>query len=349
MRPLICLSVGAGAGVIADTPRSTVSMRVVQGLASAVERAGRSRVEFLRAAGIEAEQLEAVEARLPHSEVARICEIAIDLTGDPALGLHWAENLAGMTFNPLSYLMAHSASLRQALESLSRFRPLLSDGPGYELLEHADKATLRWVLVPGESLRAQRFAAEMTVASFFRIIRARGTRPEHVSFEYDAPAYHHEYTRIFGQVRFEQSFTGFVFDRALLDTPSPGKDEDMHEALRMLAERRMSRLARDAPYALRVRELLVQRGWPERIDMATVARSLGLSVRSLRRYLVSEGKSYNDVENDARANVAKHLLRDKQRTIQETAFEMGFSDTRAFHRAFKRWTGTTPNAYRENR
>lgn len=321
----------------------------MQGLAGAVERAGCSRVEFLRAAGIEAEQIDAAEVRLARSELARICEIAMELIGDPALGLHWAEKLAGMTFNPISCLMAHAASLRQALESLSRFQRLLSDEVSYEFHERADKATLRYVHVADESLRAQRFAAEMTVASFFRIIRARGARPEQVSFEYDAPAYHHEYTRIFEQVRFEQSFTGFVFDRALLDAPSPHRDEDMHETLRMLAERRMSRLAHDAPYALRARELLVQLGRPARIDMATVARSLGLSVRSLRRQLASEGKSYNDVENDARADVAKHLLRDKQRTIQETAFEMGFSDTRAFHRAFKRWTGTTPNAYRQNR
>jgi AraC-like DNA-binding protein len=188
----------------------------------------------------------------------------------------------------------------------------------------------------------------MTIVSFFRIIRASGGRPEHVSFEYGAPAYHREYSRIFEKVRFEHWFTGFVFDRALLDAPSPNKDEDMQEALRTLAERRLSRLAHDARYALRVRELMVQRGWPERIDMPTVARSLGLSVRSLRRHLASEGKSYNDVENDARADVAKHLLRDKQRTIQETAFEMGFSDTRAFHRAFKRWTGTTPSAYQHD-
>jgi AraC-like DNA-binding protein len=140
-----------------------------------------------------------------------------------------------------------------------------------------------------------------------------------------------------------------VFDRALLDTASPHNDQDVHEALRAVAERRMSRLAEHAPYALRVRELLLQRGCRERIDMPTVACSLGLSERSLRRRLAAEGRSYSDVENAVFAIVAKHLLGDRQRTIQETAYEMGFSDTTAFHRAFKRWTGTTPSAYRESR
>src|SRR5262249_48691500 len=113
-------------------------------------------------------------------------------------------------------------------------------------------------------------------------------------------------------------------------------------------ERRTMRLTHGVPYALRVREFLVQQGSPRRIDMETVARALGLSVRSLRRRLASEGKPYSAVENDALAIVAKHLLRDKQRTIHETAYEMGFSDTTTFHRAFKRWTGTTPSAYRES-
>ncbi|MFI5306536.1 MAG: AraC family transcriptional regulator [Polyangiales bacterium] len=338
------------AGADGGTPESTVSMRVVRELARVVEAAGSSQVELLRAAGIAAEQLEVAEARLLRSEVYRICEIAIDLTADPALGLHWAEGLTLTTFNPVSYLIAHSASLRQGLESLSRFERLLSDEPCFELLEHADEVTLRCPLLAGGSLRMQRFAAEMTVACFFQIIRSFGVRPEQVSLEYAAPAYHHEYTRIFGEaVRFEQPLTGMVFDRGLLDAASPHKDEDVHEALRTLAERRMARLQHCAPYALRVREFLVQQRRPRLVDMKVVACALGLSMRSLRRRLAAEGKSYSAVEKDALAIVARRLLRDEQRTIQETAYEMGFSDKTAFHRAFKSWTGTTPSAYQESR
>jgi AraC-like DNA-binding protein len=81
--------------------------------------------------------------------------------------------------------------------------------------------------------------------------------------------------------------------------------------------------------------------------MSRVARTLGLSRRSLRRRLVSEGSSYKTIVKEALAIVAKHYLREKRLTIQETAYEMGFADTSTFHRAFKRWTGRTPSAYRE--
>jgi AraC-like DNA-binding protein len=73
-----------------------------------------------------------------------------------------------------------------------------------------------------------------------------------------------------------------------------------------------------------------------------------MSVRSLRRQLEAEGKSFGDVHDEALANVAQRLLRDRRRTVQQVAFEMGFSDPSAFHRAFKRWTGTTPKAYRSS-
>jgi AraC-like DNA-binding protein len=51
--------------------------------------------------------------------------------------------------------------------------------------------------------------------------------------------------------------------------------------------------------------------------------------------------------NEALAIIGKHFLRNKQLTIQEVAYEMGFADTSTFHRAFKRWTGMTPTEVRE--
>ena len=120
----------------------------------------------------------------------------------------------------------------------------------------------------------------------------------------------------------------------------------MHEALHSLAERRLLRVTGNTPYGARVREFLLRQGNPHRTDMRAVAQALGLSVRSLRRRLASEGEAYDVIATDAQAAVAKQLLGQKQRTIQETAYELGFSDTSTFHRAFKRWTGMTPSAYR---
>ena len=329
---------------------STLSVLVVRGLIEAAEQAGISRSSLLRAVQLSPEQLDASELRVPRCSVAALCEAALDLTGDPALGLHWSERLSETTFAPISHLVWHAPSLKEALASLKHFYRLLSDEASYEVVEDELMVTVRCVRLFSELPRVQRLAAEMMVAGFARLVRCFSpqTRPQHVSFEYPAPPYRAEYTRVFDRLeRFEQPFTGIVFDRSLLELPAPHKDVDVHDALQALAERRLLRITHRTPYALRVRELLVQEGWRRRSDMSAVARALGMSVRSLRRRLESEGKSYQVVANEALTIAATRLLWEKQLTIQQTAYEMGFADTSAFHRAFKRWTGVTPSAYRE--
>jgi AraC-like DNA-binding protein len=138
-----------------------------------------------------------------------------------------------------------------------------------------------------------------------------------------------------------------VFDASLLDLPSPYRDEDLHQALRRIAERRMLQVTHNLPMSWRVREYLVEQGGKPHIDMPDVARALGMSTRSLRRRLNHEGASFHELAHEASASVAKQLLRNKHWSIQEAAYEMGFAHTTTFHRAFKRWTGTTPKEFRQ--
>ena len=88
----------------------------------------------------------------------------------------------------------------------------------------------------------------------------------------------------------------------------------------------------------------MQQRAPHRVAMRKVARGLGISVRSLHRRLTEEGQSYVSLANEASALLAKQLLVNEGRTIHEAAHTMGFSDVSSFHRAFRRWTGTTPRA-----
>jgi AraC-like DNA-binding protein len=332
------------------TRESTLSVQFVRGLASAAERAGVPQSQLLSAAHFDVRRLDLPEARVQRHEFYRVCQHAMDLTGDRALGLHWGERDCGTSFPPVSQLVAYASCLRQALETFSTFERLLSDEPFVQLFEGADRVTVRCLCLRGESPPVQMFWAEINIANLVRLMRPYGVHAhlDRLCFAHVAPAHQREYARIFGpKVHFEQPFTELVFDRALMATHSPHNDEDIYDALREFAQRRKTKLVEQAPYALRARELLVQHGWASRLDMESVARALGLSVRSLRRHLAAEGKSYHAVEREALATVAAHLLRDERRTIREIASEMGFSDTGTFHRAFRRWTGTTPSAYRK--
>ena len=170
---------------------ASMSMRIVRGLVEAVEQEGLPRGELLRAAQLEAADLDCEEACVPREVVYRLCELALDLTHDPAFGLHWAERMAGTTFNPVSHLVAHSATLRQGFESLYKFHRLLSDETSFQLSEGDDKVVVQYFGPTGASLRMKRLASEMLVLGVVRLIRSFGAqaRPESVSFQYEAPEY----------------------------------------------------------------------------------------------------------------------------------------------------------------
>ena len=325
----------------------TVSSRVVGELVKAVERSGVPRGAFLRAAGIEAAWLETDAVRLRRADVLGLCQVALEQTRDPALGLHWGEWLTTSSFNLMSHLLAHAANLRQALETLRRFGQLVSDQVGFELAEQGDTAELRSVDGSEQPLPVRRLTSEMLALGLLRLVQqfcGRDAKVASVCFRYPAPKYRAEYARVFeGAERFDQPFTGLVFERSLLHARSPQKDEDLYATLSDLAERRLLRL-QTAPYSARVMQHLLQQPAPHRVAMQQVARALGLSVRSLHRRLAEEGQAYAALAHEAAARLAKRWLLDQRHSIQETAHRMGFSNVSSFHRAFRRWTGTTPGA-----
>ena len=326
-----------------------LSIRVVRALADTAERANVHREQLLQAHGFATELRGGDETRVPRSSFYRMCESALELSRDPAFGLHWSERLDGNAFNPVSHLVAHTGTLGQAFDALARYHRLFSDWQSFALDEADGLVVVRCLDLPGESEPLQRFISELVLGSVHKLLTtfSHHARPRCVCFGYPAPSYSEEYTRVFdGAERFDQSYTGIVFDRAFLEIVSPHKDDDVYAALRTIAEQRMLRLMQRTPYGLRVREHLVTNGPTRRTSMSAVARGLGISVRSLRRRLESEGTSYNTVVNESLGILAKQLIRNNSGSVQEIAFEMGFADTSSFHRAFKRWTGMTPRAYR---
>ena len=328
-----------------------VSMRVVRALLDSVEQSQRSHARLMQAAQLEPNAVADLDRRVARAQVYRLCESALELTGDPALGLHWAERFPESAFSPISQLLNQSASLADALDLLAQFHWLLTDDLNFRVHEQADRVQVRVVPVTGASARVQRFVAEVVLTSLMRLLRAFrvDTRVERVSLEFAPPAYAAEYARVLGpRVQFQQACSGLTFERALLTATSPYGDAAFHNTLRSFTEQRIVQLTQQASYASRVRSALEQSGEIRRTSMQSVARELGVCERTLRRRLTEEGTSYEAVANAVYSAAAKAWLRDGRRSIKETAAALGFTDRRAFHRAFRRWTGTTPAQFRKS-
>jgi len=328
-----------------------VSVLLVRAVVEAIERAGIPREALFTRAGLDPRVMDRAEGRISLDEYDALQDVAADLTGDEALGLHMGEAATETTHPIVAHLVAHARTLREGIEALLRFYQLVTDRPAWRLVEEGDAATLFYDVAPGSS-KSTRFRAEVTMTGFYRMLRvfARDARPRFVAFEHAEPRYRAEYTRIFeGAECFDQEFTGIVFDRELLEATQIHRDAEFRAVVESQAEKRLSRLTKNASYAVRVRDYLLDRAKGDRPDMAAAARALGLSTRSLRRRLSQEGRSYSDIVDEALSTIAKRLLADDERSIEATAYDMGFSSPSAFHKAFKRWTGTTPREFRQRR
>ena len=77
------------------------------------------------------------------------------------------------------------------------------------------------------------------------------------------------------------------------------------------------------------------------------AEHMNLTEQTLRRYLHKEGYSFQQLKDDTRRDMAMFFIDRKEQSIEDIAFRLGFSEASTFIRAFKKWTGLTPLAYRK--
>lgn len=147
------------------------------------------------------------------------------------------------------------------------------------------------------------------------------------------------------QIRVGQKFTGIAVPWALLTRRLRRRAITGRET-REEAEQRLLETAPAVDFVGALRQLigtLLKEGSPQ---IETMAKIVGLSVRSLQRRLAANDRSYSQIIAEARYQAATRLLSNADIRITDIAFELDYSDSAHFTRAFKRWAGVTPREYR---
>ncbi len=325
-----------------------ISTIYVRALFEAVAATGASSEAFMRAAAVSPEQFAMPYGWVALEELDRLLGHALAITDDPAFGLHWAASSPMMKFELLAMAVAYAPSLRDCLTCLCRFQPILFEQPEVEIEERSDALFLHCTPRATSEL-ALRVRGELAVASLLRLLRHVGvpeSAVQHIAFAHAAPPYTDEYARLFtGRVQFAQEVAGIAVDPQWMNRPLQHVNLELYDVLTNQAREVLARAQGPAGYAQQVREQL-RKVFPHDPCARDLARSLGLSERSLRRRLAEEGESYSSILQETRRLLARQLIGDPTRSIREIGRDVGFKSGPAFQRAFKRWTGETPGVFR---
>ncbi|MCG8667914.1 MAG: AraC family transcriptional regulator [Pseudomonadales bacterium] len=146
------------------------------------------------------------------------------------------------------------------------------------------------------------------------------------------------------QVLFSQDENKIVFPLAFLQSKISSSDEYLKALSKEQCESMLVALPKNESVSEQVR-YLIERDLAKPIGLSELAQALHLSESSLKRRLSSEGTSFRKIHEHSKEAKAKALLKDRIESIDQVALQVGYAETAAFNKAFKRWTGMSPREF----
>lgn len=320
-------------------------------LAYTLEVEGFDPSQALARCGMTAADLEGDEGEwIDVAVYEKLVHAAVHVTADPAFGLVAGKSLALTKYSALTPLAIFTASLRHLLADLERFAPLVMDVVEIKLDDREDGVSLRIDPMLREGIGGQ-FRTEMVVTSGVQMLRFAGAGADDVhsiDLPFDVPPSLRERydTSLGARLNVGCGQCAIHFNRALLDRPLPMHDALAYVAARTRAESMLAARRARVGMVERTRQWLLA-AFPRQPSVGDAAEHLGLSERSFRRCLAAEGATFVALAQGTQQLMADRLLADQDMPLKRVADQLGFTSVSSFHRAFKRWTGLTPVAWRE--
>ncbi|MGP3925117.1 AraC family transcriptional regulator [Streptomyces sp. 8N616] len=302
----------------------------------------------LDGSGVDANALADDAAHVRAVQELVVAQNLVRATGDaPGLGLEVGSRIPLRTYSVWGFALLASPTLREAAAVGLRYLELTFAMVGIHLQEEGDEVHL--VLDDGFVPQPVRhFFVERELANICTIldtILGRPFRPLRLDLRFPRPeesAPHEAFAD--APIAFGAPRNAIVTSAADLEQPLPQADRHTMQVCERECRLLLARRA-DTGFAARVRDLLMQ--WPEGIpDMGVAAAALHVSIRTLHRRLAEEGTSYRRLVDGARHARAVEMLTTIGLGVEQIAVRLGYADAAAFIRAFRRWTGATPGAYR---
>ena len=317
-------------------------------------------LDYLQRRGMTQEQLRAQhealmsclgvpDARLAVLDYHALWHSAISFTQNESLGLSLAQAQDCLDMGIVGHVVFNSDTMRQGLENYIRLFRIVNDSLLLDLEEDA---------LHGHLVFRHQSPELYCIPDIERCFVLAATRSQYwlgvsqaftgVYFQHKPPVYAAQYRKVFNcPVYFNQPDCKIVFDRAALDLPPKHHNPSLKEATLQYANRLLDEL-RQMKLSDQIRRLLERDLSNHEPDIQSIARQLNMSKQTLYKKLKLEGQVFQKLLESVRLTKACQLLSHSAISTTEIAYLLGFSELSAFSRAFKRWTGMSPRAYRSS-
>jgi AraC-like DNA-binding protein len=320
---------------------------------------------ILRRAGLSESDFEAGDGnpsnrRMSAIGQARALDYAAEALNDSAFGLHLAQQTDPRDAGILFYVVSGGKNISEALILFARYCRIVNEAVRLKLIRTPEALVVGINLV-GLSRHSARQNAEFggaVVLKALREIAGQTIRPIRGAFAHARNSDLREFERFygcpveFGQASSERASFDLLleFSNDTVATPLITADQKLLDALQPFCEMAAKERKTAAGTLRAAVENEVERLLPHgKARVQTVAKALALSARTLERRLTDEGTSYAEVVDQLRRSLALQYLKERSMSLSQIAWLLGYEGSTSFNHAFKRWTGLSPSAARNNK
>lgn len=326
----------------------TASIHYACAVVNAARRLGHDPAPMLEEAAINPGLLTKTEMRLTPEQLAKLLQAAWRIEDDEFLGMGIGQCRHGI-FTLMARQAIHCGNLRAVYRHLSRFYNLVSSAIRIEFESHEKIASLSMALTAPE------LDQDHMLVDFLMLIWHRfpswliGQRIPllGIDFAFPKPSHAKEYPLLFPcPARFDQPVNRFYFPADRLSLPVVQTPETLRRHLRRAPLDWFQRQHYYQAYTRRVLDALMPDQDFVNLQIEDIAAMLNITARTLRRKLTEEKTAFQELKNIARRDTAIHLLSQRHLPISQIAHTLGYTETASFSRAFKEWTGTSPQRFK---
>ena len=303
--------------------------------------------EILRQSGFDPAKLYEANLRTPFAAQPLFWKAAVEVSGDPCIGLHLAEKMPVYKGQILEYLMLSSPTFGDGLERVLNYQRLISDAL-HGSLEISPLPCLTNYF--SNHQYATSHLAEAMVLGLIKLFESVTDGvfiAEKIVFNHSPNADISEYERIFNcPVEFNARSFKLYFPKIALEYRSLYAETQLLD-LHMQAADQHLEILKQGDLIKEVRMHMASLLESGEITLDSVSALMSVSTRHLRHQLNVAGTSFQKILNDLRHRLALRLLSQTNEAISEIIYLTGFCEPSTFYRAFKRWEGTTPIDYRQ--